>query len=70
MCLYWGVTPLAGAPTKDKEEIIKLVEAWGRRTGTLKPGDHFILVSAIGLVASGHNMMVVHQVRGPSQSTV
>ena len=70
MCLYFGVVPMAGAPTKDKEEIIKSVEAWGRRTGTLKPGDHFILVSAIGLVASGHNMMVVHQVRGPSQSTV
>jgi pyruvate kinase len=70
MCLYWGVTPVVGAPARDKEELIRTVEAWGRRTSTLKPGDHFILVSAIGLVASGHNMMVVHQVRGPSQSTV
>lgn len=62
MCLYWGVTPLEGAPMRDSDQLIKHIEAWGQRTGTLSTGDHLVLVSGIGLVAHGHNMLVVHEV--------
>ena len=64
MCLFWGVTPLENVPTKDSDQLIKHIETWGRQTGNLVPGDHIVLVSGIGLVVSGHNMLVVHEVRG------
>ncbi|HQU42477.1 MAG: pyruvate kinase [Planctomycetia bacterium 21-64-5] len=62
MCLYWGVTPLENVPTNDSDQLIKHIETWGRTTGMLSPGDHIVVVSGIGLVASGHNMLVVHEV--------
>jgi pyruvate kinase len=62
MCLLWGVTPLEGAPTRASVQLIKFIEEWGRREGCLSPGDHILLVSGIGLVATGHNMLVVHEV--------
>src|SRR6185312_574277 len=64
MCLYWGVTPLIGAPTRQSDQLIKFIEGWGLRDGCLSPGDHMVLVSGIGLVAMGHNMLVVHEVVG------
>ena len=64
MCLYWGVTPLLGAPTRQSDQLIKFIEGWGLRDGCLSPGDHIVLVSGIGLVAMGHNMLVVHEVVG------
>lgn len=64
MCLYWGVTPLIGAPTRQSDQLIKFIEGWGLRDGCLSPGDHLVLVSGIGLVAMGHNMLVVHEVVG------
>jgi pyruvate kinase len=63
MCLYWGVTPLAGVPARDSYQLLHQAEQWGKRQGLLQPGDHVVLVSAIGLMASGHNMLVVHEVR-------
>ncbi|HVA44788.1 MAG TPA: pyruvate kinase, partial [Pirellulales bacterium] len=62
MCLYWGVTPLENVPTNDSDQLIKHIETWGRTTGMLSAGDHIVVVSGIGLVASGHNMLVVHEV--------
>ncbi len=64
MCLYWGVTPLIGAPTRQSDQLIKFIEGWGLRDGCLSPGDTMVLVSGIGLVAMGHNMLVVHEVVG------
>jgi pyruvate kinase len=65
MCLYWGVTPLDNVPTRQSDQLIKHIEQWGRTNGILSPGDHLALVSGIGLMASGHNMLVVHEVRKP-----
>jgi pyruvate kinase len=65
MCLFWGVTPLENIPTRQSDELIRHIEEWGRKTGNLSPGDHVVLVSGIGLIASGHNMLVVHEVRKP-----
>ena len=63
MCLYWGVTPLAGVPARASDRLLERVEQWGKEQGLLRPGDYMLLVSAIGIVASGHNMLVVHEVR-------
>lgn len=62
MALYWGVTPLAGMPARDSYQLLKSIEDWGRRDGCLRTGDRVVLVSGIGLVAAGHNMLVVHEV--------
>jgi len=52
MCLYWGVIPLAGAPTDDST---------GRAAGLLAPGDRIVLITGTGLKATAHNMIVVHE---------
>jgi pyruvate kinase len=63
MCLYWGVTPLRGVPARDSAHLLEHAEQWGRSHGLLDRGDYVVLVSAIGLIASGHNMLIVHEVR-------
>jgi pyruvate kinase len=63
MNLFWGVTPIGGAPAHNLEDLIRHVEAWGSREGKLKKGDHIVIVSAISLVAKGHNLLAVHEVR-------
>jgi pyruvate kinase len=62
MCLYWGVTPLAGLPTHDSGELIAHVEAWGKRTGTLSSGDRVVIVRGTRLAARVQNALVVHEV--------
>ncbi len=62
MCLYWGVTPLAIAPTKDSVQIIEQVSSWGVKDGRLSTGDRVLLVAGTGLGTGGHNMAVVHEV--------
>jgi pyruvate kinase len=62
MCLFWGVTPVAGVSARDSYRLLHFAEQWGRREGLLSSGDRMILVSGIGLVAAGHNMLVVHEV--------
>jgi pyruvate kinase len=63
MNLYWGVTPIAGAPAHNLGDLINHVETWGTREGKLHKGDHLVIVSAISLVAKGHNLLAVHEVR-------
>jgi pyruvate kinase len=63
MNLYWGVTPIAGAPAHNLDDLIRHVEAWGTREGKLKKGDYIVIASAISLVAKGHNLLAVHEVR-------
>jgi pyruvate kinase len=62
MCLYWGVIPLADAPTTDSIQLLQFVEEWGERTGYLTAGDYIVLVAGIGLASRGHNMVRVHEV--------
>ena len=63
MNLFWGVTPIAGAPAHNLEDLIRHVEAWGTGEGKLQKGDHIVIVSAISLVAKGHNLLAVHELR-------
>ena len=62
MCLFWGVTPLAGVNARDSYQLLHYIERWGQMEQALKTGDRVVLVSGIGLVAAGHNMLVVHEV--------
>jgi len=62
MCLYWGVIPLAGAPTSDSAALLRHAVEWGQKAGLLASGDRIILVAGTGLAATAHNMIVVHQV--------
>jgi pyruvate kinase len=61
MCLYWGVIPLAGAPTDDKVALLKHVVGWGRANGLLAAGDRVLLLAGTGLAVTAHNLIVVHQ---------
>jgi pyruvate kinase len=62
MCLYWGVTPLAGSPSADAATMLENVTTWGHQCGYLTSGNRIILVT-VTPAGSGHNMVVVHEVK-------
>jgi pyruvate kinase len=62
MCLYWGVTPLAGVATRTDSELVQSIVAWGTSEGCLKSKDRIVLVCGTGLDAMGHNRLLVHEV--------
>jgi pyruvate kinase len=73
MCLYWGVTPLRGAPAQDAQELIKYTDAWACRVGCAKKGDRIVIVGGShltagpggGEMAAGvHDVVLVHEVEG------
>ena len=73
MCLYWGVTPLRGAPAQDAQELIKYTDAWACRIGCAKKGDRIVIVGGShltagpggGEMATGvHDVVLVHEVEG------
>jgi len=73
MCLYWGVTPLPGAPATDVEQLIRHTDAWACDAGLAKPGDRLVIVGgshlAAGpdggdLTAGVHDIVIVHEVEG------
>jgi pyruvate kinase len=73
MCLYWGVTPLRGAPATDVQELIKYTDAWACRVGCAKKGDRIVIVGGSHLTAGAagdemaagvHDVVLVHEVEG------
>ncbi len=62
MCLYWGVIPLAGAPTNDSAALLRYVVDLGRDEKLLTTGDRIVLIAGTGLAVTRHNMIVVHEV--------
>ncbi len=70
MCLYWGVTPLRGAPACDMQELIRHSDSWARDVGLVAPGDRIVIVGGSHLTAgpdaeegSVHDVVLVHEVR-------
>lgn len=61
MCLYWGVIPLAGAPTESPRELVDYVVEQGREVGYLTSGDRVVLLAGTGLHVAEHNMVIVHE---------
>jgi pyruvate kinase len=73
MCLYWGVTPIRGAPARDLPELIKHADEWACRAGYAIKGDRIVIVGGSHLadgpkreeLAEGvHDIVLVHQVEG------
>jgi pyruvate kinase len=73
MCLYWGVTPLAGAPARDIEQLIRHADAWAIAAGLARPGDRVVIVGGSHLAAGReggemaegvHDIVIVHEVEG------
>jgi pyruvate kinase len=76
MCLYWGVTPLRGAPARDLPELIQHADRYACEQGYAKPGDRIVIVGGSHLaagpnredMASGvHDILLVHQVEGATK---
>jgi pyruvate kinase len=74
MCLYWGVTPLRGAPACDLEQLIRHTDVWACAMGLVQPGDRIVIVGGSHLTAGPdgaemaegvHDIVVVHEVEGP-----
>ncbi len=73
MCIYWGVTPLRGAPACDMQELIKHADDWACRAGCATKGDRIVIVGGSHLTAGpndrdmaagAHDLVVVHEVEG------
>ncbi len=45
MCLYWGVTPLAGPTSYDATALLDKVTRWGRESGHLSSGDRILMIT-------------------------
>ena len=63
MSLYWGVTPLHFSEAHDSGELLRRVTDWARERDLLRPGDRVVLVASTHWTATGHNMIVVDEVK-------
>ena len=76
MCLYWGVTPLRGAPATNLEQLIRHADGWACEAGLAKSGDRLIIVGGSHLAAGPdagaemaagvHDIVIVHEVEKPA----
>lgn len=75
MCLYWGVTPLRGAPATNIEQLIRHMDLWAASAGITKPGDSIVIVGGSHLTAGPdetnmsagvHDVVIVHEVEAMS----
>ncbi len=62
MCLYWGITPLRGAPVGDGPQLREFVDAWGSSDAYLVPGDCVVLLTGAKIIEGAHDVIVVHEV--------
>lgn len=62
LCLLWGITPLSDAPVDNNLALMEYIDEWGKREGTLAPGDRVIHVSGTGLLDIVHDQVIVHEV--------
>lgn len=62
MSLYWGITPLAGAPVHDGPQLRKFIEDWARPRGIVAAGDRILFVTGTNFYPLAHNILVIHEV--------
>ncbi|MEX2175107.1 MAG: pyruvate kinase, partial [Pirellulaceae bacterium] len=62
LSLYWGVTPLAGAPVHDGPELRAFIDRWGREQGLLQVGDRVVFVTGTNFYPMAQNILVIHEV--------
>ncbi len=61
MSLFWGITPLIGAPVNDGPQLRKFISDWGRKECGLTTGDCIVYVTGSDFVPNAHNLVVVHE---------
>jgi pyruvate kinase len=62
LALYWGVTPLAGAPVHDGPQLRTFIDRWGRERGLIAPGDRIVFVTGANFYPLAKNILVIHEV--------
>jgi len=62
MSLFWGITPLPGAPTEGGPELREFIESWGKQHQKLATGDRVVYLMGSAVVKSAHNVVVVQEV--------
>jgi pyruvate kinase len=62
MCLFWGITPLPGAPVDSGLSLRKYIDRWGRANGSVDDGDRIVFVTGSRITPKAHNVIVVHEV--------
>lgn len=62
MCLYWGVHPIKGAPTRDRKKLLEFIDHWGVGTGYVQPDDLVVIITGTGDGQEAHNGLEVHRV--------
>jgi pyruvate kinase len=62
LSLFWGVTPLAGAPVHDGPQLRAFIDQWGRERGLLQKGDCVVFVTGTNFYPMAQNIVVVHEV--------
>jgi pyruvate kinase len=62
LTLYWGVTPLFGAPVHDGPELRAFIDRWGREQGLIAKGDCVVFVTGTNFYPMAQNILVIHEV--------
>ena len=62
LTLYWGVTPLAGAPVHDGPQLRAFIDDWGRRQNLIKKGDRIVFLTGTNFYPMAQNIVVIHEV--------
>ena len=62
LTLFWGVTPLAGAPVHEGPALRAFIDEWGRKQGLLQKGDPVIFVTGTNFYPLAKNILVIHEV--------
>src|SRR5262245_59280910 len=62
LSLFWGVTPLAGAPVHDGPQLRAHIAAWGRAQGLISTGDRIVFVTGTNFYPMAQNILVIHEV--------
>jgi pyruvate kinase len=62
LALYWGVTPLAGAPVHDGPKLRAFIDQWGRDQGIIAQGDRIVFVTGTNFYPMAQNILVIHEV--------
>jgi pyruvate kinase len=62
MSLFWGVTPITGAPVHDGPQLRKFIEEWALPRGIVSTGDRIVFVTGTNFYPLAHNLLVIHEV--------
>ncbi len=62
LALFWGVTPLAGAPVHDGPALREFIDTWGRERGLIQKGDRIVFCTGTNFYPMAQNILVIHEV--------